>query len=502
MSSSTTGRALSLPDWMPAWLLWGALLCGAVILFAAAQYSINAVNGWWADELFALWASDTSVSFATAYSERIARDTNPPLYFSILYWVRSIVVNDRAAVLILNTACTAAGSAAVLLLSRPSRLTGLATAGIAAFLLSGPLMRYASEGRAYLPALVVAFVASWCVALAVQAPRDRPPPWAFVAVGAVAALVHVYAALFCGVLAAGLLLLVLLDRSRRDLVGPALALGVSTSIVFGLWLATIVDSFGRIDWIEFSTREVLNAAWFVKELTVGYRLAGMLLLVLLLFGLLRGSTRPVTLVFAATFALFIALPLLVSLKKPIILGRYWVIGAPGLIVLVAFLARAWWTETGANRLASWLLLGVALLACVTSLSGFLAARTMISAKPVWKGADIVRPLVENCPDRSIHVGSAGIVNSRASLPYFARMADMREGLFADAGSSATPNLAAATARCPVMGWAEHVLRGDDFLARAPDAELLRLLRISARPQDVEIRRHPSGFVVLKRSPAQ
>jgi hypothetical protein len=40
-----------------------ALIVAASALFVAAQFSISAVNGWWIDELFSLWASD--VSFAS-----------------------------------------------------------------------------------------------------------------------------------------------------------------------------------------------------------------------------------------------------------------------------------------------------------------------------------------------------------------------------------------------------------------------------------------------------
>jgi hypothetical protein len=44
-------------------LIGAALIVAASTFFVAAQLSISAVNGWWIDELFSLWASD--VSFAS-----------------------------------------------------------------------------------------------------------------------------------------------------------------------------------------------------------------------------------------------------------------------------------------------------------------------------------------------------------------------------------------------------------------------------------------------------
>ena len=46
----------------------GALLVGASALFVSAEVSINAANGWWADELASLWASDVSLPFTRAFS--------------------------------------------------------------------------------------------------------------------------------------------------------------------------------------------------------------------------------------------------------------------------------------------------------------------------------------------------------------------------------------------------------------------------------------------------
>jgi hypothetical protein len=71
-------------------------------------------------------------------------------------------------------------------------------------------------------------------------------------------------------------------------------------------------------------------------------------------------------------------------------------------------------------------------------------------------------------------------------------------LFTDAAEQATTPLIAARASCPVLAWAEHVLLGHDFTTRAVDTELLKLVKVEASSTEVEIHRHRSGFVVLKR----
>ena len=484
---------------------WAAdiFLSIAAVLFIAAQFAINDVNGWWNDELSALWASDTSVPFTSAYVNRISPDTNPPLYFSALYWTRLFISNDRAAILVLNAGCIVAAGLTVLAVSVRPRLTALAAIAFAAFVLSGPVLLFAAEGRAYLSALAVSFVASWCVALAIEAPDSRPSLVVFCALGALAALIHVYAALFCGALAGGLFVLSVLDKRWRSLVTSSLALGLSASLTLGIWLLTVTGSIGRVGWIKFTPEAVSGAIWYVKEITVGNRMSALLLVVLLLFGIARKATRPIVFVFSLAFVLFIALPLLASLKQPMIMGRYWIIGAPSLIVLMAFLARSWWRELRDGTLmspTSLAVLGAGVLALVSSYSGFLAAKSFTASKPIWRGAEVTAPLLKECPEGSVHVASGTISATRTSLHYFARMAGTSSALFLDAGADATPSLSVAAARCPVMGWAEHVLLGDDFLIRATDAELLRLLKIDATPAEVDVRRHKSGFVVLSRGP--
>ena len=475
-----------------------SLFCIA-LTFAAALYSLNAAGGWMLDDLFSLWASDQATPFSVALQERILPDSNPPLYFSLLYFVRQIIPGDGAAVIALNVSAVVAASAAVYVPSRRLGLSGLAIAGIAAFALSGPALYFASGGRAYLSALAIVFVTSWYASLAITGFPAQLNLARATTLGALAALTHVYAALFCGCMAAGLLALALLLR-RKDLVKHGLALGLSATAVFGLWLIYAFDSAGNLDWIEFTRGWVLNAALSVKELALGANLQVLAALALFAFGLFHERTRPLFIAFCIAFSLFVLLPVLASFVRPIITARYWLIGAAALPVLMVFAARMWILEGFAGRSRKALMAGGAALCflMISSALGFANARLYTSLKPIWRGVDVVRPLLSQCPSGPIHVyyGNSGKPYAAwdSAIWSFARLTGASPKLFADPQEDATPSVSAATSPCPVLGWAEHA----KSLANFSEADLLKLLKIEAGPSGVDFVRHFRGFVVLRR----
>jgi len=81
---------------------------------------------------------------------------------------------------------------------------------------------------------------------------------------------------------------------------------------------------------------------------------------------------------------------------------------------------------------------------------------------------------------------------------FKKVAGASSSLFIDAQENSTPFLSVAASTCPVLGWAEHAWGWKDL----KDGDLLRLLKIEASANDVQIVRHKSGFVILKAAPAQ
>jgi hypothetical protein len=473
-------------------MLGGAVFIAAFALFLLEHSAIAAVNGWWFDELFSIWSSNPAEAFSAVFMGRIEPDTTPPLYGSLLYCARVLIQDDRRAIFALNTSAILISAGVVILSGRKAGITGLGFATSIGFILSGPVLRFVSEARPYALAMAVAFVTSWVSALAIQEPRARPNLTSFAVLGIVAALTHIYAALLCGSFAAALVALAIIQH-RRDLMASGLILGISATLVLSIWLAVWLPfhSLDGLYWSKLSYQTVVSALWEAKQLAVGPHLF-LALAALLTLGLFWPTTRLLTSAFCIASAVFLILPLLISLKQPIILGRYWLQGAPALIVLVTFLAKTWMLEGASRRLQLVPIagaLGAVAFLTASDASGFITARADTAAKPVWKGAALVAPLARNCSAASVHVNGFE--------PLFAYTTRVPETVFADVREPATKPINSTDSTCPVLGWAEEP-HPADFMRRATDEDLLRLLKIGASPSDVEILRHSTGFVILRR----
>jgi hypothetical protein len=475
-------------------LLGGAIFVATFGVFFLEHSAIAAVNGWWFDELFSIWSSNPAEPFSAIFLGRIEPDTTPPLYGSLLYWARTLIKDDRQAIFVLNTSAILIAAIAVIFSGRKAGFSRLAVATSIAFLLSGPVLRFVSEARPYAPAMALAFVTSWFSALAILVPRARPGPTSFALLGTVAGLTHIYAALLCGSFAAALVLLAVIWR-RSDLMASGLSLGFSATLVLSIWLALWLPfhSLENLYWMKLSYATVVSALWEAKQLAIGPHLL-IALIALLAFGVLWPTTRMLTSAFLVAFSIFLFLPLLISLKQPIILGRYWLQGTPAIIVLIALLARTWLFDGISSR--RWhpvpiagAFAAVAFLT-ISDATGFIIARAFTAAKPIWKGALVVAPLARDCPTASVHVNGF--------IPLFAYTSQIPDPVFADAREPATDPIKPADSKCPVLGWAEEP-HPADFMHRATDEDLLRLLKVGASPSQVEILRHPTGFVILRRA---
>jgi hypothetical protein len=277
---------------------------------------------------------------------------------------------------------------------------------------------------------------------------------------------------------------------------PSLALGLSASIIFAIWLSIAFDTLGRIAWIEFSARAVLNAALSVKELALGSNVLAIVLLVIFSYGLLNKKSRALFLVFLIAFLLFALLPITTSFVQPILRNRYWLIGASALPVLMLFGARIWIFEKfGAPLAAASTALG---LLVASSILGIANAKHYLPTKGFWRGADLVHPLLAHCQEGSVHVYYENPSNPYRSLPWemwdFHKLTGAPQAVFADAREEATPYLDAAASSCPVLGWAEDSLDWQ----KLNDADLIRLLKIRASLNEVQIVRYETGFVILQR----
>jgi hypothetical protein len=244
--------------------------------------------------------------------------------------------------------------------------------------------------------------------------------------------------------------------------------------------------------MKLSYPTVISALWEAKQLAIGPHLL-IALIALLTFGLLWPTTRMLTLAFLVAFAIFLFLPLLISLKQPIIFGRYWLQGTPAIIVLIALLARTWLSD-GISRRSQLVPTACASVAVafltISDTTGFITARAFTAAKPIWKGALVVAPLARDCPTASVHVNGF--------IPFFAYTSQIPDAVFADAREPATHLVNPADSKCPVLGWAEEP-HPADFMRRATDEDLMKVLKVGASALQVEILRHPTGFVILRRA---
>jgi hypothetical protein len=464
----------------------------AAFVFFLETSSILAVNGLWLDELWSLWATEPSLSFLDAFAHRIVNDTTPPLYYVALFWVRRLIADEHSAIVILNLGAMVVLFATITAVSRTSRMVKWAIVAMAAFLCSGPVLRYFIEGRSYFMALAVVFAASWSCVVAIDEHRRPHSLTMFTIVGTIAGLTHIYASLFCCCLAAGLVVLSCTDYRRRDLLGPAAALGLSASIVMLAFVAWAMHFISQANWIEFSYQSILSAYWDVRTLALGSRLATITFIFLFAAGLLARSTRPVAAAFGVAWTMFVLIPLMVSFAQPIVVGRYWMIGTPSVVVFIVFLMREFFElrdRAGRLRLYRGGCLASLLFLFFTDAGSYFRARSLASEKPIWRGALIVSPLLQNCSVASVHV------NKFASL--FAVAARAPEDLFVAADSSNAGFVSSNNSGCPVLGWAEHLAHGAGLYM--DDERLLRMLKIDAAPSSVDVRRHESGFVVIKRS---
>jgi hypothetical protein len=482
-------------------MVGAALLLCAIVFFCFEIHAISAFNGWWLDELYSVWSSDPSLSFSDIFFHRILRDTNPPMYYSALFWTRRLIVEERTAIIFLNIASLAVALLSTSMASRRVGELGWALFAGAFFLLSGPVLRYTLEGRAYLMAMSATFVASWFCALAIQTPDRQPYAASFALVGLIAAMIHFYAALMCVCLAAGMVAISLFTK-KKGLVVPGTALGLSACAATALYLPLALESVNRVRWTELSVQSLVNAYWQIRELAFGSRVGILVSIGVFVAGLMLPTTRKLAVAFGIAFMLFLVLPILVSLKKPIIGGRYWLIGAPAIVVFISFVTRDFVARAAYQARARlyWVgaLSGLSFLVIADG-AGFLAARADTANKLIWRGAEIAAPLLKDCPSRSVHV-----YTSWGFVPGFAFVAHVPEEVFTSVDAPATTWIDGRDSICPVLGWAEHILYRDnkrlkdDFVFTASNGELLQFLKIRAPPSEVDIYRHKYGFVVLRR----
>jgi hypothetical protein len=79
-------------------------------------------------------------------------------------------------------------------------------------------------------------------------------------------------------------------------------------------------------------------------------------------------------------------------------GRYWLIGAPLIIVFVVFVARTLLTSGNGMLRSATVLIGITGLIFLTfaDIGGYFRARSFTAEKPIWRGATVAAPLLKRC----------------------------------------------------------------------------------------------------------
>jgi hypothetical protein len=453
-----------------------AALGAAFIILAAVQLWLAPGQGWWNDEMFSLWASDPAAGLLT----HVASDSNPPLYFIVLQLVRTLFADPRTAVMIASALMLLATSAFTFSISRTQEWRTWAAIAIAAFVVNGVVAFMFQEARAFLLGACIVFAAAWQCMLVVNDEGTPPRPIALAVLGVLAAMTHFYAALALGSLAGGLVVWSLLGK-RRDLLVPGLILGGVAVLTFGAWYAYASARVANIAWIDFSPNAVRAALWYVRSLEIGPNWMALPLVAIFGFAAWKApALRPSLIVLAIAGVLFFALPVLISLKTPIIMGRYWTVGAAFVPIALVLIARAFWSNPAQGKLVAGAAGAFVLASAVFGAAG---ARLLMQVEPVWSGASLVAELAASCAPGSVRVPDQPHLYAAAS--------GLAENVFVPFAQTSTPT------DCPVLGWAEHVLRGDGYSLNAPEAELLELIGVTAPAEGVTIARHPSGYVILR-----
>lgn len=478
---------------LPRWTAAAALTVAAAGLPALVFGLAHRGEPFWWDEVFSLWASDPTVPLGAAFTGRILPDSNPPGYFTLLYLARLIAPDDDAAVLGLNLAALAAVVGLVLHRAAAVRRLPAAVLAVAVFLLGGPVLATVDEARAYGPGLALVLLAA-DRALGTADGETPPSAKGMALIGAACALVHVFAAIAAGALAAAGGLVTLREARRR---WPALlALGGTASAVTAIWSLAVPDAAARIAWIHFDAYAVAVALGEAGDLVFGDRRLAVLAALGLAAGLADRDRRRVAAAGLLAVALFLLLPLAASYVRPLVTARYLILGGPIAVVALARVVLSGPMPTGRGRLA--LALPAAAALAAIAVLGLPAARQWRAATAFWSGGAVVRDLLAGtaapparvCPPGSIATnGPLLAVHDAAWRDGLSRAAGLPADRFriARAGPPAVP-----APGCPVIGWVEHVFGGT---AALPDAGVLALLSLPPDTPHGAIRRTGSGYVV-------
>jgi hypothetical protein len=463
--------------------------------------------GLWTDELFSLWAGDPKLSFGEAFGKRILPDTNAPFYFSAVWFAQAAGFEGRVAFLVVNLPLIAIALGLMIWRGRLAGHMTLALWCAALFLVSAPVLSFASEGRVYGVNMALAALMAFIVGIRVIGPapaagQGRTDAIVLAACGVLGAWMHIYGAMFAGALGAGAMAAGWFVGRRRDLIVLGLTTGIATTVAFAVWLAVAFPVFSTIAqagfWMEFTVTWVIETFWFLKQFVVGVTAVVPFVAAFLIVSLALPGSRAPAILTVVTMVLFTLIPMAVSFHTAIFGWRYLIIGMPAFLILcVVILHTHLATALSAPR-SFWPRAAAAaglLFAASATLTGVPNASWLFGGRWDWRGIDVIRPLVQDCPEGELRVLKHSSGDKLSGFSYLLR------GALKPVNAETAPLRDVADINCPVLGWGEHNIdpqMGRDWAEKADIPTLLEdfhLTNTAGAP--LEVKRHTGGLVLLR-----
>jgi hypothetical protein len=439
-----------------AWLIW---LC----LAWAPEF----------DEYATLWFSDPSVGLGALYRERWASETNPPLYYLLIWAIRSLNETSIEMLRMVHVPVFAAVAAYLLACMRacPARRFYFASMAVL-YVSSGVCFQFFPYLRAYFLLFSAALAACAAMVLSLEPGEGRRTLHRVVLAVALFLLMnlHFTGALFGGIWVACELVLAVLRR-RWNLARFLLAAGAFAALPATLFVAVNLGALsGRAEhfWITTTTPEALGRMAIVVRGSVARNVAVLLATAMTLAAVLRRRTAGAALhphgalgaaaadgVAALLFFLVIGAA---NAYHPIIIVRYLLVASAPLMSMLSLAAER-----------SLLRHGYLMLAVIANGAAvvLLALLHPPEARP-QAGADraIIGRLAQRCPSARIY----GLYQERDGSDLYRTMYAMDARL---SGFAVQPQLTAAPwtplldPACPTVLWAAHA-RGRDEIQRPED----------------------------------
>jgi hypothetical protein len=488
----------------PIWLLWLPLVLGptSYIIF---DLTVGPNRGLWFDEYATLYFSDPTAPFSF-----LVTDTNPPLYYFLVRIARSSGLEPQSSLWVTNFSAALVFSTIAYLFMRRT-YSRLVAGTIIAIVLAGPaVLTFALEGRGCALGQFACLATTAGLSTQSEAGR-RPSDFSLLALLAgLSAATHIYAGLYVSVLGVAFGFSGIVTNDRSKLVA-GITVCAASILVTAIWVITarrvLLGGNPSLSWIPSSTSYTVGQLWFFNKMLSG---AGFNLVVLLvgisLCALIPGP-RYYALIFCFAAASFLAVPILVSTKVPMLAGRYFAIAVPSLILIAlnAGAATVMKRDRRVIRLAAASFLS--LFALVNIMTAHkVAARFTAEFRWPYDSSDVrayvdrhkqtkIRVLVPDMPTvGGLSLPAIYISSYKAALD--------RSDVALDSSLSSVADVSDYPG--PLIGWGEHVFWFDPThafdLTHADEQRVLRALNmtnVTNRPLRLEKRR--AGFFLLNAS---